>query len=302
MSCPPRKFTNRCASGRCLTSCGPAPLQVGGQRLQRRLADRHDALLASPCRAPAARAPRGRRRPAPARSPRRRAGPDAYISSSSARSRSACGSPPLRLGEQPLDLAARQHLGQLAAAPRRAQRGRRVRLAQALAAQVAVEGAQAGGLAVDRGGRRGPVLGVAGGQLGQEVADVAALGVERRDVALGEEAPELQQVARCRPRACCATARARTRGRRGSRAPGARSGPRPAGCSTVAIRRLGSPAPRSSLAAARARSQRAGRRGTRAGRRATWRRGTRGSRRRARRAAPSTISMRSSSSASALSS
>ena len=62
-----------------------------------------------------------------------------------------------------------------AAAAGSADRGRRVGVPQALAAEVAVEGAQAGGLAMDRGGRRRRAavpLGVALGELREEVADV----------------------------------------------------------------------------------------------------------------------------------
>ena len=101
---------------------------------------------------------------------------------------------PERLREQALDLSAGQHVRQLAAAAGRADGGRGVGVTQALAAQVAVERAQAGRLAMDRGGRRGPLVAVADRQAGEEVADVAGARIDRRHIALGEKAPELQQV------------------------------------------------------------------------------------------------------------
>ena len=107
-----------------------------------------------PCRGRAARPPRRRRPSAPARSPRTRAARTRTSARAAPRSRSAGGLGPTRLGEQLLHLAAREHLGQLAGAARRAQRGGGIRVEQAVAAQVAVEAAQAGALAVDRGRRR----------------------------------------------------------------------------------------------------------------------------------------------------
>src|SRR3954454_614068 len=102
---------------------------------------------------------------------------------------------PVRLGEQLLDLATGQDLGQLSAAPRGAERRRGGGFAQALAAQVSVEGAKAGRLAVDGGRRGGAVVVVAGRQVGEEVADLTRAGVERRQVVLLQVATELEQVA-----------------------------------------------------------------------------------------------------------
>ena len=121
--------------------------------------------------------------------------PQAYISSSRARSRRADGLGAARLREQLLHLAPREHLGQLPRAPRRAQRRGGIALEQAVAAQVPVEGAQAGALAVDGRGRRGrPAVAVAPGQRLEEVGDVARLRLQRGHVALLQEAAELEQV------------------------------------------------------------------------------------------------------------
>jgi len=107
---------------------------------------------------------------------------------------------PAWLGEQLLHLPAREHLGQLARAPRCAQRGGGVSVEEPLAAQVSVEGAQAGALAVDRRGRGRGACGCVAvgraprGELLEEVRDVARRGVQRRAVPFLEKAPVLQQV------------------------------------------------------------------------------------------------------------
>src|SRR3954466_1074279 len=103
--------------------------------------------------------------------------PHAYISSSSARSRSDVGAVPIGC-ESSLATSSRlrtfgrrrprrgpriEEGGALPAGTR--YRSGRVALAETLAAQVPVEGAQAGGLAVDRG-RRGRRAAVALGELG----------------------------------------------------------------------------------------------------------------------------------------
>ncbi len=59
---------------------------------------------------------------------------------------------------------------------------------------MAVEGAQAGGLALQRGGGDGGPLGGAGGELREERGEVAVGGVERAHPAAAQERPELQQV------------------------------------------------------------------------------------------------------------
>ena len=208
-----------------------------------------------------------------------------------------------RLRQQPLDLAAGQHLRQLAAAARRAEGGGRVGVAQALAAQVAVEGAQAGGLAVDRGRRRGPAARRRrSASAGQEVADVGGRRVERRRARAPRGSARTGAGRSGRPRACCARARARTRGRRGSRAPGARSG-----ASTRAVldrghRRQGSAAAAAIPCRCKTRRQRAeGAKPEQADERLRVA-ALLDQRRRGRASGTSTISMRSFSSASALSS
>ena len=116
------------------------------------------------------------------------------MSSSRARSRSAAGSVPSGRAQQAGDLVAAEHLGQALALARRAQVGGRVAVEHALAAQVAVEGAQARGLALQRGGRHRRAALAAGRQLGQEGAEVGVLDVDDVDAATAEEGPELQQV------------------------------------------------------------------------------------------------------------
>ena len=98
--------------------------------------------------------------------------PQAYKTSSRARSRLiGVGPSPRRCREQLLDLGIVEDLGQFLRPPRRAEDRRRVVRDQLVAAQVLVEGAQAGGLAVD-GRRRTGGAPVAGRQVGEEVGDV----------------------------------------------------------------------------------------------------------------------------------
>ena len=121
--------------------------------------------------------------------------PQAYMSSSRARSRRAAGSVPARRGQQAPDLVAREHLGQALALARRAQVRRRVVVDDLLAAQVAVEGAQARRLALQGGGgHRRPV----GGARGEVLQERGEVGVHRLlDVVTPrrpQEGAELEQV------------------------------------------------------------------------------------------------------------
>jgi hypothetical protein len=65
---------------------------------------------------------------------------------------------------------------------------------QLLTPQMAVEAAQAGGLALERRRGRGRALAVAGGQRGQELGDLGVPDLDRADAALLQEGPELEQV------------------------------------------------------------------------------------------------------------
>ena len=221
--------------GPLLDQRGPPALEVDPQRPAAPPARSARSAPSSPCRARAARC--SSRSTSPSSSPiaSDARSPQAYITSSSARSRSAAGSVPARLGQQALDLAAAEHVGQLAGSPRRAQRGRRIGLEQPVAAQVAVEGAQAGGLAVNRGRRGRRALLAAAGETsrGSPRRRPGRRRAQRRRARRGSGRTGAGR--RDRPRACCATARARTRGRRGSRAAGARSGARRAGVRSVAM-------------------------------------------------------------------
>ena len=98
------------------------------------------------------------------------------------------------LGEQPGDLVAREHLGQLAALARRLELRGRVVLDQALAAEMAVEGAQARDLALQRRGLGGRLALAPVGELGDELGEPGV--VEAQRVAPGPAQPvaELQQV------------------------------------------------------------------------------------------------------------
>ena len=173
-----------------------AALEVDADGLDRRAADGHHALL----RALAARAQDGLLHVEVGHlDPDRLRGPQPagvhQLEQRAVAQRGGRGA--LRLGEQLRHLAAVQDLRQPAAAAGAADRGGRVGVAQALAPEVAVERAQAGGLAVDRGGRRRRAA-VALGQLGEEVADVGGGGDRRLGAAGLEEAPELEQVAAVR--------------------------------------------------------------------------------------------------------
>ena len=199
----------------------PPPLEVRAQRLDRLAADRHDPLLGALAagaqdaglevelgqleadrlrRAQAAGVHRLEQRAVPQR---RRAGS-------------------ARLLEQPRHLVAAQHLR--AAAPR--ERGARSSEAGScvedlLAAQVAVERAQAGDLALERGRRGGGPVRRAGRPARRRTRpDRPAV------TSSGSSSWRVEEVARTaadrsgRPRACCATGRARARGGRGSRRSG----------------------------------------------------------------------------------
>ena len=96
--------------------------------------------------------------------------------------------------EQPGDLVAAEDLRQLEVLARRAQLRRRVVGDDLLAAQVAVERAQAGGLALDRRGRDRRALRPAGGELGEKARELG-VAERRRVVAVAhEEVAELQEV------------------------------------------------------------------------------------------------------------
>jgi hypothetical protein len=99
-----------------------------------------------------------------------------------------------RRGEQLLDLGVVEDLGQLLGAAGRGQHRGRVVGDQLVAAQVLVEGAQAGGLAVDRRGRAGTVALVARRQVGEELGDVRGAHGERVHLVGGEELAVLVQV------------------------------------------------------------------------------------------------------------
>ena len=121
--------------------------------------------------------------------------PHAYISSSSARSRSAAGSEPRGWASRFLTSPWLSTWGSFL--PRRGAVSAAVgsSVDEVLAAQVLVERAQAGRLAVDRRRRaRRALVTVAGRQLGEELGDVERRRVGRADVALGEKAPVLEKV------------------------------------------------------------------------------------------------------------
>src|SRR4029079_8900806 len=101
------------------------------------------------------------------------------------------GSP--RRRQQLLDLGVVQDVRQVCRPRLRAQRGGRVVADQLVPAQVLVEGAQAGCLAMDGGGGTGrPSL--PRRQLGEEVGDVGATGLQRVTVMSREVFPVLEQV------------------------------------------------------------------------------------------------------------
>ncbi len=101
---------------------------------------------------------------------------------------------PARLGQQAVDLVACQHLGQAPPRAGRAQLGGGIVADDLLAAQVAVERAQARDLALQRGGRHRRLAVAPVGQLGHERRQVARSDLERVAVAAGQEHPELLQV------------------------------------------------------------------------------------------------------------
>ena len=186
MSGPPRKLTNRRGCVRAPTSCGPSAAQVVGHGARRGAADRHDAAPSSPCRARARRSRRGRRGATSRSIVSDARSPHAYISSSSARSRSAIGSVPFGWSSSRCTSARPSTRGSLRLRRGARQLRRRVGLAHALAAQVAVEGAQrtrpcAGSSRSPAPGRPLPLR-----QLGQEVRDV---GRRRRPRPSGRAAP-----------------------------------------------------------------------------------------------------------------
>src|SRR5829696_298340 len=191
--------------GRALDERGAAALEVHAERPERRLADRDQALLRALAAsaqnalldvhvhqlqadrlggAQSARVHQLEQRPI---AERRRLGA-------------------ARLRQQLLDLAAREDVRQLPRAPRRAESRGGIRVEQPVAPQVPVERAQAGALAVDGGGRSGRSRGGAPGgrarvahgtalsQRLEKIGYVTGLRVQRRQIALREEAAELQEV------------------------------------------------------------------------------------------------------------
>ena len=146
--------------------------------------------------------PRARSTPSRGRRRRRRASiasdarsPQAYISSSSARSRSAAGLGAARRGEQPRDLAAAQHLRQLLALARRAQVGGRVVVEHrprgagggrtSAGTRPCAAASRARPAAAPRRPRRAR---------DRNAGELAVLGGERRRCRGGQERAELQQV------------------------------------------------------------------------------------------------------------
>jgi plasmid stabilization system protein ParE len=99
-----------------------------------------------------------------------------------------------RGGEELGDLVAREHLRKLLALAGRAQVGGRVVGDDLLAAQVAVERAQARGLALDRRRRDGRALRPAGAQLREEAGQLGVPERRRVEVLAREDGAELQQV------------------------------------------------------------------------------------------------------------
>jgi hypothetical protein len=99
-----------------------------------------------------------------------------------------------RGGQQLLHLGVVEDLGQLLRPPRRAERGGRVVADQLVTAQVLVERAQAGGLAVDRRGRAGRAVPLPGRQLGEELGDVGRSRLQRVALVGGEELAVLEEV------------------------------------------------------------------------------------------------------------
>ena len=92
------------------------------------------------------------------------------------------------------DLVTRQNLRQALAAAGPAELGCRITLDQLFAAQVAVEGAQAGDLALQRRGRHGPPSVPAVGQLGHERGQLGVPDGERIEPAPGEKLSVLKEI------------------------------------------------------------------------------------------------------------
>ena len=158
----------------------------------------------------------------------------------------------LGLVEQLVHLAAGEHLGQLAPAARRGDAGggvgRRARPRAAGGGRRSAGRPPCGGSwpATPPGRSRPP-------SAARKSLDLGAGRVHGRRCRAPRGSGRTGAGRSGRPRACCATARARTRGRRGSRAPGARTGARRPGWATVAMRRA-SPARGPPLGAASSRS------------------------------------------------
>ena len=100
----------------------------------------------------------------------------------------------LGLLEQERDLVAAEDLRELAGLARSAQVRGRVVGQHVLAAEMAVEGAQAGDLALHRGVGHGRALAVTAGELGHEGGEVGVLELERVLARLLQVRAELQQV------------------------------------------------------------------------------------------------------------
>src|SRR6202042_3260563 len=101
---------------------------------------------------------------------------------------------PRGLLEQPADLVAAEDLRQTGPRSGGAQLGGRIAVEDLLAAQVSVEGAQAGDLALERRRRRGGPPGASGRELRDELHQVDALYLERVQLVALEELGELVEV------------------------------------------------------------------------------------------------------------
>ncbi len=200
MSAPPRKLTNSLRSTPPRTSSGRPRAQIALDRPARLPAERHDPLL----RALAVRADEAAADVDVAElEPDRLRGPQAAavhdLEQRAVAKLDRIRAP--RAVEQPRHLGLAEHVWELAALRRRVEGRRRVVGDQLLAAQVAVERAQAGGLAADRRrrARRPPgvafgVRGRSGREVGEEVGDVGALDRDRVAPARMQEGAELEQI------------------------------------------------------------------------------------------------------------
>ena len=215
------------------------------------------------------------------------------MTSSRARSRRLIGSSPPGCSEQPLHLR-RSSGPREACAPRCG--GVRVAAGSSsielLAAQVAVEGAQAGGLAVDgrrRAGGRRPLPSPVARSARKSARSRASASVASRSRSARKRRTG---AGRCDTRrACCARARARTRGARGSRAPAPRSAHHAVATSPALERRspcrqFSRPGGGALPVQPRRRARSGAGPAAASARSATWRPGTRRSRRRGRRERP----------------